>query len=281
MVVRYAVSTHLYHHRRLTLEHLQEIAAHGFDALELFATSSHFDYHDPRAIEELAAWLGRAGLTLHSIHAPIVERNVEGQWLGPLSLAANDEAARAHAVAETAAALDIAQAVPTAFLVVHLGLADDVVRPPAENSLSAAVKSLGEVVALAAPLGVRVALEVIPNRLSSAEALTRLLEDELDLPGAGICLDFGHAAIMGDLVDAIETVSGLLVTTHVHDNHGRDDEHLAPFEGATDWDAALMSLQKIGYEGTLVFEVAHVDTPGLVLDRTRQARRRFEAILNT
>ena len=197
-----------------------------------------------------------------------------------MSLAAGDESARAHAVAETAAALEIARRIPTGFLVVHLGLTEGAGRPPAENSLSAAVRSLGEVAALAAPLGVRVAVEVIPNRLSSAEALTRLLEDELDLPGLGICLDFGHAAIMGDLIDAIETVSGLLVTTHVHDNRGREDEHLAPFQGATDWDAALMTLQKVGYEGTLVFEVASVSTPAIVLDLTRQARFRFEAILN-
>ena len=36
---------------------------------------------------------------------------------------------------------------------------------------------------------------------------------------------------MGDLVDAIETVSGHLITTHVHDNRGKLDDHLAPFDG--------------------------------------------------
>ena len=61
MGVRYAVSTHLYHNRRLTPDDLQEIASHGFNLLELFATSSHFNYHDPRATEEMARWLGRAG----------------------------------------------------------------------------------------------------------------------------------------------------------------------------------------------------------------------------
>jgi sugar phosphate isomerase/epimerase len=86
---------------------------------------------------------------------------------------------------------------------------------------------------------------------------------------------------MGDLVDAIETVSGLLVTTHVHDNRGKTDDHLAPFEGAIDWDAALMTLRKVGYEGTLLFEVAHAGTPPAVLDRTRQAQQRFEAILGS
>ena len=84
---------------------------------------------------------------------------------------------------------------------------------------------------------------------------------------------------MGDLVDAIETVSGHLATTHVHDNRGREDDHLVPFEGAIDWDAALMAFQKIGYDGALLFELAGTDAPAAVLGRTRAARARFEALL--
>ncbi len=277
--MRFGISTHLYHHRRLAEPHLRELADHGFDAIELFATRSHFDYHDPAAIDEFGRWMEASRLTLESMHAPIVERHVDGQWIGPLSLAAPAEADRARAVAETAAALQVARRLPYRFLVVHLGYPDAASPPVAENNLRAATRSLEEISALAGPLGVRVAIEVIPNRLSSADALVRLLEDELDLPDAGICLDFGHASLMGDLVDAIEAVSGLMITTHVHDNRGVEDDHLAPFEGRTDWDAAFMSLQKIGYEGPLVFEVAGGDTAAAVLARTRQARERREALL--
>ena len=46
---RFGVSTHLFHEQRLTREHLVHVAAHGFEAVELFATRSHFDYHDDRA----------------------------------------------------------------------------------------------------------------------------------------------------------------------------------------------------------------------------------------
>jgi len=277
--VRFGISTHLYHHQRLSGRHLRELAESGFDRIELFATRSHFDYHDAAAIDELVAWLRENALSLHSIHAPIVERHVDGQWIGPLSLAAPDEADRARAVGETAAALEVARRVPAGFLVVHLGYADATTPPGEENSLRAAARSLEEISALAAPLGVRVAVEVIPNRLSTPDALVRLLEDELELPEAGICLDFGHASLIGDLVDAIETVSGLLTTTHVHDNRGKEDDHLVPFDGITDWDAALMSLQKVGYDGTLLFEVAGIDTAAAVLGRARTARQRFEALL--
>jgi sugar phosphate isomerase/epimerase len=47
-------------------------------------------------------------------------------------------------------------------------------------------------------------------------------------------------------VDAIETASGALVTTHVHDNRGTADDHLVPFEGRIDWEQALFACQKVG-----------------------------------
>ena len=51
--MHFGISTHLYHDQRLERGHLAQIAAHGFEAIELFATRSHFDYHDPAAIAEL------------------------------------------------------------------------------------------------------------------------------------------------------------------------------------------------------------------------------------
>ena len=56
--------------------------------------------------------------------------------------------------------------------------------------------------------GVRLALEVIPNPISDADALVTVIEEELDATDIGICLDSGHAFLMGDLVDAIEEVAG-------------------------------------------------------------------------
>jgi sugar phosphate isomerase/epimerase len=116
----------------------------------------------------------------------------------------------------------------------------------------------------------------MPNRLSSAERLVTLLEDELDGVEAGICLDYGHAHLMGDLGDAIETISGHLWTTHVHDNRGTRDDHLVPYAGSINWDAAIMETQKIGYEGVLMFEVAASGDPLDVLRRTVKARERLE-----
>jgi len=132
---------------------------------------------------------------------------------------------------------------------------------------------------LAEPLGVRVALEVIPNALSTPASLAAMVERDLEGSVAGICLDFGHAFLGGDVPDAIETAAEHLIATHVHDNRRRGDDHLAPYLGSIDWDAALMSMQKIGYEGTYLMELANTGNPVAVLEDARRARERFEKAL--
>lgn len=278
--LRFGVSTHLYHDQRLDRDHLVEIAAHGFEAVEVFSTRTHFDYHDGVAVRTLAEWLEDTRLTLHSLHAPISASLTNGAWGESFSTAVADEERRRKALAEAEAALAVARTIPYRYLVVHLGVPDVAKPGAADNNRDAARRSVEALLEMAARVDVQVALEVIPNPLSSADALVSLIEGDLEGAQAGICLDVGHAFLMGDVGDAIETCSGHLLTTHLHDNRGASDDHLTPGEGGIDWPAALMSLQKIGYDGAWMFEVANTSTPRAVLEKTVRARRQFEKLLD-
>jgi sugar phosphate isomerase/epimerase len=273
---RFGVSTHLFHEHRLSRDHLVHIAAHGFETAELFATRSHFDYRDDRAVADLAEWLSDTQLALHSVHAPIVERMENGRWVGPFSNASTDANRRRAAVAETEAALAIAARIPFQYLVVHLGMPVSEQVPPGDNNPDAARRSIESIVDLAARANVQVALEVMPNPLSDAATLAWLIEEQLEGLNVGVCLDYGHAHLMGDLGEAVEALSGHLWTTHIHDNRGVRDDHLAPYLGTIDWDAAMMETQKIGYDGVLMFEVADTGDPVDVLKRCVKARERLE-----
>jgi sugar phosphate isomerase/epimerase len=284
---QYGVSTHLFHNQRLSRDHLLEIAAHGFELVEVFATRSHFDYHNPAAVADLQQWLAEAGLELRSIHAPIAERFTGGRWGGTLSIASADPDARSRAVGEAERALHIARRIAVPVLVTHLGIPRAQPREPevgAQDTRAAARRSVEELMRLAQPLGVRVAIEVLPNELSRAGSLVHFVEndltrDDLGDADAGICLDFGHAHLDGDLVDAIETVSEHLIATHVHDNAGRSDDHLLPFDGTIDWPAALTAVQKIGYDGPFMLEVNAQGPTKDTLSRARQVRQRMEKLL--
>jgi sugar phosphate isomerase/epimerase len=275
----FGISTHLYHHQRLGREHLLEIGAHGFETVEVFATQTHFDYHNPAAVADLQQWLAEAGLMLHGVHAPISESFLNGRWGPALTLASADEATRTRALGEAELALQIARRIPFGVFVVHLGLPRTAQPSPGDNSRDAARRSVERLQELADPLGVRVAIEIIPNELSRAGSLVHFVEQVLEAERVGICLDFGHAHLDGDLIEAVETVSEHLITTHVHDNGGRSDEHLVPFEGTIDWAGALIAIQKVGYEGPLVLEVASKGPAKQVLQRARSARDRMETLL--
>jgi sugar phosphate isomerase/epimerase len=276
--MRFGISTHLYHDQRLERGHLEQVAAAGFETIELFATRSHFDYHDPAAVGTLAEWLEETGLTLGSVHAPITDRMAGGQWSPAFSTGSSDQARRQAAVREAEAALAIARRIPFEVLVVHLGT-PGTKGNPADNTRAAAIRSAEEICRLAEPFDVRVALEVIPNALSSAGSLVSMIERDLEVPHAGICMDFGHAHLGGDVADEVEAAAEHLIATHVHDNRGRDDEHLVPYLGSIHWETVLVTMQKIGYEGTWLMELADTGSPAAVLDAARRARERFERTL--
>ena len=276
--MRFGISTHLYHDRKLGRDHLAEIASYGFETIELFATRSHFDYHDVAEIGKLADWLSETGLVLSGVHAPISASLTNGQWSERFSNALTDNAERQKAVRESEAALQIARRIPFDVLTVHLGTPSDRSQI-GDNNRTAAFRSAEEICRLAEPLGVRVALEVIPNDLSTAASLVSMIERDLDPARTGICFDFGHAHIMGDVADEIETAAEHVIATHVHDNRRRNDEHLVPYHGSINWDMALVTMQKIGYDSTFLMELANAGTPAAVLDEARRARQRFERTL--
>lgn len=274
----FAVSTFLFHRSRLDREHLVHIAAHGFGGVEIFALRSHFDYGDPAAVAQLGEWLDDTRLQLTAMHAPTADRFAAGAWSGHVSVASTDAGVRAHAVAEIQQTLNVAKVLPYRTLVLHLGRPAQVATAH-DNDASAARRSLDVIVPYAAECGVQVALEVQTNALSTPDALVALIEDAVDWPLAGICLDVGHARLLGDPVDAIEVASGHIIASHVHDTAGAHDDHLVPYDGSVDWTRAMMAFQKVGYSGPWTFELGPAGPPVATLTRAVQARRRFEQCL--
>jgi sugar phosphate isomerase/epimerase len=275
----FGISTSLYLDQRLGRAHLLEIASHGFETIDLFGLTTHIDAANPAAVADLQQWLAEAGLTLHAVHAPIAERVTGGHVSSTLSLASTDLALRTRAVSAAEQALHIGRRIPFQVFIVHIGVPRSESREPSRNSRDAARRSIETLQGVAEPLGVRIAIEVVPNELSKPEPLVHFVEDVLETTAVGICLDLGHAQIEGDPVDAIETVSEHLWAVEVHDNRGRSDDHLVPFEGAIDWPSALTALQKVGFDGPLVFELAYRRPAAESLERATRARQRMERLL--
>lgn len=272
---RFAVSTSLFQHTRLDREHLVEVAAHGFDGIELVAMPSHADVTDPAAVAQLAEWLDDTRLRLEAVHAPVAEALVDGTWQGPLSIASKDADARTRALAAAHAALALGATVPFPTMIVPVSVPAPVGH--VDESIEAARESIVILADAAAARGVQLGLQVQAHAWSSPDALVELIEalqDDGTAPGIG--LDIGQARLLGDPVDAIETASGHIVAARLSDGRGRRPEPLVPYDGAVDWDAVLLAFQKVGYCGPWTLVLPSSSDPQATLTRAAAARRRLD-----
>lgn len=154
-----------------------------------------------------------------------------------LNLASLMPKARATAVDRTLAGLAYAAEVDAVCGVLHTG--QHYLRRPEADALAAQ--------ALAASLdalrGSTVPI-VLENLALDDEGYVRSadhLRDLVDRHGTGACFDIGHAHIQGtregrDEIAALLTTLGSRIThLHLHDNHGRHDEHVAIGRGTIDY----------------------------------------------
>jgi len=276
----FGLSTHLFHGERLERGHYERIAAAGFPLVEIFATRTHFDYHDARAIKTTTEWLRTTGLTAASVHAPITIGLTGGVWGRPYSIATTNAAERREAIDETRKAIEAARRLECQSVVLHLGIPRGQTIPVGDNDVRALKQSLEPIAEACTASGVRLALEVIPNDLATPEALLRWLDGDLELGAAGVCLDFGHAHLVGGAPEAAEMLGGYIISTHVHDNRGVADDHLLPFAGTIDWNLTVAAMAKIGYPGPWIFELPDHGNADRVLQEAVGARRRIQAILD-
>lgn len=110
---------------------------------------------------------------------------------------------------------------------------------------------------LAKECGCGIAIENMGMRHYTADVENLIaLVDAFNDPAVGICWDFGHANLTSQRqTDSLRRVGRRLKTTHVADNHGVTDEHIAPYHGNVPWEEILPVLREIGYEGGFNYEI--------------------------
>ncbi|MBO5701659.1 MAG: sugar phosphate isomerase/epimerase [Clostridia bacterium] len=112
---------------------------------------------------------------------------------------------------------------------------------------------------------------------STADELIELA----DALGLEICWDFGHAheAKLDHYTELLK-IGNRLTMTHINDNwQGPDDEHLPPFYGTGDWDAACRGLREIGYSNPLNFELKFKKLPIQILPYATDLARAIGELL--
>ncbi|MCQ2430426.1 MAG: sugar phosphate isomerase/epimerase [Clostridia bacterium] len=76
-------------------------------------------------------------------------------------------------------------------------------------------------------------------------------------PTASFCWDVGHEGCFTPGRQYMPLFGNKLAALHIHDNHGvfNADEHMIPFDGSLDFDAAARMIAASGYTGTIMLEL--------------------------
>ncbi len=106
---------------------------------------------------------------------------------------------------------------------------------------------------------------ITEGRLSNPDDVCNL-HDQLNKEAGGeyfgVCFDVGHANVTDrDIKEFVRRLGSRLTILHIHDNDGKNDQHLAPYSAVTnkkdlvcDWSGFVQGLRDIGYKGVLSFE---------------------------
>jgi sugar phosphate isomerase/epimerase len=278
------LSTYLFVSKKLTPELLGQIHHHGFQAVEIFATRSHFDYATRLEVRSIAQALSDHGLQLTSLHAPTsrdISVNREGG--SPLSITEVERVRRIEAMDELRRVIDVAEDLPYSRLILHMGGSRETADP---RKRDAAFSSLEHLILHAHHVGVKICLENTTSEMGEPVYLRSFVE-ETRLRGLRINFDIGHAHLAEGPEDervakSFESLRDLIASAHIHDNHGEKDEHLPPYDGSIDWPAALKLFRSLpGAELPLTVELKEKtghDVPSLTdqLSAAAKAADRLE-----
>jgi sugar phosphate isomerase/epimerase len=239
------LSTYLFVSKKLTPEILKQISAAGFQAVEIFAARSHFDYATRQEVRAIAQSLADHRLQLASLHAP-TSRDLSLHREGgiPLSICEVERTRRVEAMDELKRVLDVADDLPFPRMVLHMGGSRETADP---RKRDAAFSSLEHLTLHAHHAGVTICLENTANEMSDP-AYLRAFVDETRLSTLRFNFDVGHAHLAegpeeARIAKGFEPLRDLIASAHIHDNHGEKDEHLPPYDGTIPWPAALVLLK--------------------------------------
>ena len=219
--------------------------------IEVKPKEGHFNYHDPKYLDEMSREFKKNGIKVISMHMPIHGADIS-------LIEEYDRIWSVREVEKTALAL---LRLGGGILVVHPGseIEDEKTRRTRREKSE---QSLEEILKFCEHWGIKIALEnTLP--VKTGDSISEILEivKKFNSKYLGICLDTGHCNITSSLynhsrvVECLPEIKDYLCHLHIHDNFAKSDDHYLPFEGNIDWRRFVMGLKEINYQGVFMFEL--------------------------
>ncbi len=242
---------------------LGTMIAYGFPRPDLGIELAIADRLGAQVLEILPLWkalpdpvelrnrVEASGLRIWSAHGCWGAQSIRA---ARVDLADLDDSRRMESLDDLKRCIDWGQAAGIHALVVHPGgLSDSGDLLPRRDALAGSLRLLADHARDGGPL---LCVENMPAGVHPGSRMADLfgLVSELRLPEVALALDTGHARIVSDPATETKAAGSLLMTTHVHDNDGRQDSHEIPGDGVIDWPAWREALDEVEYRGPIMLE---------------------------
>lgn len=231
----------------------------GFDSIDIFADPLDIDVKERKLIKREC---DRAGLPIVSVACVAV---------GLIDF--NPSVQRFH-LSRSKAYLDLVYEFDAKNLLLVLGeyIWERQVIPPAEQ-WQIAVQKLRQLGDYAANLGVQIALELEPFKLSllnDVDSMVRFI-DEVNHPAVRANIDISHLELAKVKPEELRRLRGKAIHVHISDCDGKVHGDLPPGRGVVNFEPYLREIKALGIDGAMSIELEYSPEPERIVEWVREA----------
>lgn len=239
----------------------------GFDTIDIFTDPLDIDVKERRLIKREC---DKAGLPIISIACVAV---------GLIDF--NPSVQRFH-LQRCKAYLDLAYEYEARNVLLVIGeyIWEQQVIPPAEQ-WQTGVRNLRELGKYAEDLGLQIALELEPFKLSlvrDVASMVRLLDD-VNHPAVKANIDVSHLVLSKIRPEELRRFKGKAIHVHLSDCDGKVHGDLPPGRGVVDFAPYLQEIKALGIDGAVSIELEYSPQPDQIVSWVREAYQATDRLL--
>ncbi|MBM4071470.1 MAG: sugar phosphate isomerase/epimerase [Planctomycetes bacterium] len=152
---------------------------------------------------------------------------------------------------------------------------------PPQEQWQTAVKNLRELGKCAADLGLQIALELEPFKLSllnNVDSMVRFV-DEVNHPAVQANIDVSHLLLSGTAPEEVRRLKGKAIHVHLSDCDGKVHGDLPPGRGVVPFAPYLRAIKDLGIDGVISIELEYSPEPDKIVDWVREAYQATDHLL--
>jgi D-psicose/D-tagatose/L-ribulose 3-epimerase len=239
----------------------------GFDTIDIFADPLDIDARERRLIRRECERVGLPIVSIACVAVGLIDFNPSVQRF-------HLERCRRY--------LDLAYEYDARNVLLVLGeyIWERQVIPPAEQ-WQTGVNNVRELGKYAADLGLQIALELEPFRLSlvnNVDTMLRFLQD-VNHPAVRANIDISHLQLSGTPPEEVRRLAGRATHVHLSDCDGKVHGDLPPGRGVVDFVPYLREIKALGIDGAVSIELEYSPQPERIVEWVREAYEKTDELM--